>query len=218
MVGSDEPEEEGRLMAGYDDQRERMGWAEPLAQVVRGTVLRGVVHRIDPAKLRASLQVELLAGDTDDDTEHRQPYGFHSVPLAPDDDGQAECVAVIIAGDQDSPLVILVDDIRHRPKDWTAGDVGLFDHRGQRVRLRDGKVEIVTDDDLAADVGGNITLGNGATAGVARIGDDAQADATSDPAFWTWFQAVATAAGAPSPPSTLTSKITTGSGTVKAKD
>jgi len=63
---------------------------------------------------------------------------------------------------------------------------------------------------------GSLELNNGGPA-AARVGDTIKVDATTDPALFAWFAAVGTATGT-TPPTSITGKITTGSGTVEIGD
>jgi hypothetical protein len=62
---------------------------------------------------------------------------------------------------------------------------------------------------------GTISI-NGGSQGVARNGDATLANATTDAAFWTFLQAVATFCSLGTAPSSLTGKANAGSSTVKA--
>lgn len=59
-----------------------------------------------------------------------------------------------------------------------------------------------------------VILNDGSTS-VAKVGSTVLSTSTDDSVFWAWVSAVTTATGVPSPPVTLTAKITDGSDTVK---
>lgn len=103
---------------------------------VRGMVSRALISLVnDAAKLQA-LQVTLLAGQTPDDVEHFQHYGFTSVPHA-----GAEGIALAIGGSTGHTVVINVDDRRYRVKSLQGGEVAVYDDLGQSIRLtRNGVV------------------------------------------------------------------------------
>lgn len=77
--------------------------------------------------------------------ERFQPaYGFSSVPLPPDQDGKkaAEVIAGFINGNRSHPVVIAIDDRRHRPQNWQPGEGGLYDDQGQQVYLSRSGIKI----------------------------------------------------------------------------
>lgn len=186
----------------------------PHAQAIADGILRALVHRVDVSGARSRVQIEAISDDVKSGVEFMQPYGLHTVPLGPSGDPAeyAEAVRVLVGSSPDHPVVILINDIRHRPSGWGEGDVGLYDHRDQFIRIRDGKVVVETPDD--------IELGEGATKGVAREGDAVQ----SDTLFDAWIGQVQTAINILAPGSitpllsTMDGTITSASTTVKAKD
>lgn len=110
----------------------------PIATRVANTVARAVVRLADDSTKLQLLQVGVLAGETIDDAEHHQPYGFSSVPLA-----GAEAVVVFPNGDRSHPLVIAASDRRHRPTGGEPGDVTMYHHAGAKVTmLANGNIEI----------------------------------------------------------------------------
>lgn len=103
---------------------------------VRGMISRAVVGLVNDALKLQALQVTLQAGQTPDDVEHFQHYGFTSVPHA-----NAEGIALAIGGSTGHTVVINVDDRRYRIKNLPSGEVVLYDDLGHRVHLtRDGIV------------------------------------------------------------------------------
>ena len=195
-----------------NDDRDRYGDLEPIAQIINEMVRRGVVHRIDDTSARQRLQIECLKDDAESAVEYVQPYGFKSVPREPSTAGSAECVCLLVAGDPDHPLVVAVTDVRDRPTGWAPGDVGLYDHRGNFIRCQTNKIEI----DGAPD----IQLGAGAVKGVARRTDAVQGDV----AMGIWMGQVQAfinglAPGTVAPPlANMDGTITGGSASVTAKD
>lgn len=110
----------------------------PIRNAVRSTVARAVVHLVNDAKKLQLVQAGALAGETIDDAEHHQPYGFSSVPL----DG-AEAILVFPNGDRGHPIAVAVSDRRHRPTDGEPGEVSVYNNAGARVTLtKDGDIKI----------------------------------------------------------------------------
>jgi phage baseplate assembly protein V len=111
----------------------------PLASRVANTAARAVVQLVNDATGLQLLQIGVLAGETLDDAEHHQPYGFSSVPLA-----GAEAVVVFPNGDRSHPLVTAVSDRRYRPTGGEPGQVTIHNHvTGCRViMMANGSIEL----------------------------------------------------------------------------
>lgn len=102
------------------------------------SIARAVVQLVDDSRRLQRVQLGVLAGEDIDDGERFQQYGFSSVPL----DG-AEAVVLFPAGDRAHPLVIAVDDRRHRPTDGKPGEVCVYSNTGATIRLLEtGDIEI----------------------------------------------------------------------------
>lgn len=111
----------------------------PLKARLAMLVARAVVARVNDALKIQGLQVTVLAGETRDQVERFQNYGFTSVPKE-----GAEAVVLSVGGNRDHVLAIVVDDRRYRLKGLEGGEVALYSSvTGQTVILRqDGRVEI----------------------------------------------------------------------------
>lgn len=110
--------------------------SDRLMSRLRGMVSRAVVSLVNDSLKMQGLQVTLMAGQTPDDAEHFQHYGFTSVPLP-----GAEGIALAVGGSTGHTVVINVDDRRYRVKALQAGEVCLYDDLGHKVTLtRDGIV------------------------------------------------------------------------------
>jgi phage gp45-like len=111
----------------------------PLQTRIANSIARAVVQLVDDATRLQLLQLGVLAGEDVDDAERFQSYGFSSVPLA-----GAEAVVLFPGGDRAHPLVVAVDDRRHRPTGGKPGEVIVYNHTGAKVRLLDsGDIEVV---------------------------------------------------------------------------
>ena len=106
----------------------------PYARRLSNMIARGTVTLVNAATKMQSLQLRLLAGETKDNVEHFEAYGFTSNPNA-----GAECLALFLDGDRSHGVVICVADRRYRVKGLATGEVILHDDQGQSVYLmRDG--------------------------------------------------------------------------------
>src|SRR5262245_46520650 len=109
-----------------------------LALRISNLVARAVVGKIDNTKKLQEVQVSLQAKEVRI-AERFQQYGFSSVPLA-----EAEAVLLFPGGLRDHALALAVDDRRYRPTTWADGEVGLYTHEGDFLRLKSGRiVEVV---------------------------------------------------------------------------
>lgn len=110
----------------------------PIATRTANMIARGVVQLADDDKKAQLLQLGVLFGETVDNAEHFQQYGFSSVPLA-----GAEVVMLFPNGDRSHPLVIATTDRSSRPTGGDPGDVTLYHYKGAKVLMLDnGDVEI----------------------------------------------------------------------------
>lgn len=111
----------------------------PLSNRVANSIARAVVSRVTDASALQGLQIEVLRGETRDNAERFQQYGFSSVPLE-----GAEAVVLFPNGNRTHPLVVAVDDRRYRPTGRPEGEVNVYHHTGSRMRmLASGDVEVV---------------------------------------------------------------------------
>lgn len=105
----------------------------PMQTRLANTVARGIVKLVADSKKLQELQLGVLSGETVDDAERFQQYGFTSVPLS-----GAEAVVIFPNGDRAHALVVAVDDRRYRPTGLPPGTVCLYAPAGKEVRLGAG--------------------------------------------------------------------------------
>ena len=111
----------------------------PLRRRVLLLVGRAVLVLVDDARQMQALQVRALAGEVIDGVERVQQYGLTSHPHP-----GAECVILAVGGMRQHPLVVAVDDRRHRVTDLALGEVCLYTDEDEtetphRVTLRRGR-------------------------------------------------------------------------------
>lgn len=108
-------------------------------------VVRGVLMKADDSKLMQAVDVRHLHNERNPTVERFQNYGFSSVPLPPDQDGRkaAESLTVFANGNRSHPIVIAIDDRRHRPKNLKEGESLLYDDQGQQVYLTRNGIKFV---------------------------------------------------------------------------
>ena len=107
----------------------------PLARRIRLIVSRAVVTVVYDGLKMQGLQLTLLAGETADQVERFQEYGFTSVPKA-----GAEAIAAAIGGARGHLVAIAVDDRRYRMQDMQPGEVALYTDEGDYIKLSRGRI------------------------------------------------------------------------------
>lgn len=110
---------------------------------IKMMVARGVVTRANTETLMQALQVRLLAGETKDNVEFFETYGFTATPLA-----GAECIVLFLGGNRSHAIALATPDRRFRPKDLQPGEVSIWafengEEGGHRVDFKLGqKIEV----------------------------------------------------------------------------
>ncbi len=109
-----------------------------LGRRINNMVARAVVWMADNSTKLQQVQVSMQADEVRI-AERFQNYGFSSVPLS-----ESEAVLLFVGGLRDHAIAIAVDDRRYRPTDWIEGEVGIYTHEGDYLRLKNGRiVEVV---------------------------------------------------------------------------
>lgn len=104
------------------------------------TVARGELALVNPGGKMQALQMRLTAGETKDNMEHFEPYGFTSNPHP-----GAEAVAVFVGGDRSHGVVLVVADRRFRLQALKPGEVALHTDEGDYLHFKRGReIEIKT--------------------------------------------------------------------------
>lgn len=104
------------------------------------TVARGELALVNPGGKMQALQMRLTAGETKDNMEHFEPYGFTSNPHP-----GAEAVAVFVGGDRSHGVVLVVADRRFRLQALKPGEVALHTDEGDCLHFKRGReIEIKT--------------------------------------------------------------------------
>lgn len=140
---------------------------------VRGMVARAIVRLVDDARQAQELQLELLAGESQDAVERFQNYGITSVPHP-----GAEALVVFAGGLRSHGVVLAVEDRRYRLTGLQDGEVALFDDLGNVIKLGRERIDISAITELRVEApkvvvqSSNVRLGEDGGQPVARVGDD----------------------------------------------
>lgn len=110
----------------------------PLKTRIANMVGRAVVQLVKDSTQIQELQLDILSGETRDEIERFQNYGFTSVPKT-----GAEAVVLFVGGQRDHGLAIAVDDRRYRIGNLESGEVAVYTDQGDKIVLkRGGNIEI----------------------------------------------------------------------------
>ena len=106
-----------------------------------GVVARAVLRSSAGGDGMQIVGADLRDGDSPEEVELFEAYGFTSAPLA-----GAEGVGLTVGGDASHRLLVCVGDRQHRPTDLAAGEVAVYRNAaGHRILLKaDGSTEITT--------------------------------------------------------------------------
>jgi len=132
---------------------------EPMRQRVLLMLGRAVLRLVNDAAGLQRLQVSLLAGETRDNVERFQQYGFTSHPLP-----GAEGVVLFLGGNRDHPIVLSIDDRRCRIQALQEGEVAIYTDEdkqdgGHRIHFkRNQEIEIKAGKKFTINVGNGKTV------------------------------------------------------------
>lgn len=146
---------------------------KPLEDRLRLMIGRAIVRLVDDATSAQTMQLELLAGETQDAVERLQDYGFTSVPHA-----GAEALVACTGGLRSHAVAIRVEDRRYRLKGLQTGEVAIYDDLGNVIQLGRDRVEIFAVSEVRVEaplvkvLSDDVRLGGDGGGKVARVGDD----------------------------------------------
>jgi phage baseplate assembly protein V len=135
---------------------------EQFGRKLRNIVARGIVQMVDDGSKMQTTQIGLLDGEIFDGAERAQQYGFSSHPLP-----GAECFVVFCGSAREHPVIVSVDDRRHRQRDSKPGEVVIYTDEGDSIHFKRGNIiEVTTKGDVIVKAGRSIdaTAGTSITA------------------------------------------------------
>lgn len=113
-------------------------WKE-LQRKIMMMVGRCVIEAVNDSGPLQKNQVTILSGEVKDGYDRVQEYGFTSVPKS-----QAEGIVICIGGNRDHGVVIATDDRRYRPKNLKAGEVVIYNDKGDMIKFKDDSTIEIT--------------------------------------------------------------------------
>jgi phage baseplate assembly protein V len=130
-----------------------------LQGTIRNALARAVVSLVDDGRKLQEVQVDLLEGETRDEVERFQNYGFTSNPPA-----GAEAIVVFLNGARDQGIAICVDDRRYRLRNLQPGEVAIYTDEGDKIVFkRGGTIEVTASTKLSivapdVEISGDLTV------------------------------------------------------------
>lgn len=129
-------------------------WIAPLKNRVANMVARAVVSAVDDAKKVQVVQLDLLEGETRNEVERLQNYGFTSKPRA-----GAEAAVIFVGGRRDHGLAIAVDDRRYRVTNLESGEVAVYNDTGAKIVFKaNGDIELTPKPGQKVKVASNVEI------------------------------------------------------------
>jgi phage baseplate assembly protein V len=111
----------------------------PIKTRVLLMISRAIVRIVMDDKKMQQVQITVLQDEVLDNVERFQNFGFTSNPLT-----GAEAVLACVGGDRSHPIVIVVDDRRHRKLNLQPGEAAIYNAFGDYALLKaDGTFEVV---------------------------------------------------------------------------
>ncbi|EPG7298521.1 TPA: phage baseplate assembly protein V [Klebsiella pneumoniae] len=121
------------------DERSVKRLLDPVMRRIRLLCSRGRVNTVTDEHRAQNLQVSLLSGETVENVERLQNYGFSSVPT-----GGNDVVVLSVGGKREHLVALAVEDRGTRPQAKSSGDVIVYHAEGHYVRLTADGRAIVT--------------------------------------------------------------------------
>lgn len=111
-----------------------------IASSLNNLIARAVLTVLNTATKCQGVSLTLIGGESIENVEHIEPYGFTSAPLA-----GAEAVVLFPSGDRSHGVAIAVADRRYRLKGLRGGEVAIYTDEGDSIILkRDNVIEFTT--------------------------------------------------------------------------
>lgn len=125
-------------MANADQLRDFVNhMIRPIRNRLVMSITRAVLESVKDSGKMQLAKVKLFAGETREDIERFQNFGFTSVPQS-----GAEAVALAMGGNREHLIVVVADDRKVRLKDLLPGESAMYNAAGKKIHLKmDGTEE-----------------------------------------------------------------------------
>jgi phage baseplate assembly protein V len=127
---------------------------KPIRNRVYTMITRAVLESTKDSEGMQLVKLNLLAGETREDVEHFQNFGFSS--HAPK---KSEAVALAMGGNRDHLIVIVADDRNTRVKDLAEGESVFYNINGDKLILKaNGDLEKTLSNNYKATIAENMEV------------------------------------------------------------
>jgi len=141
-------------------------WIAPLKRRVAQMVLEGIVNTVDDTGAMQLLNVEVGSGEPLEPVQRIQAHGLTSNP----EEG-SEALVLLVGGNRDRPVAVVVGTGASRPTGLAAGEVAVYRNPDNMVVFKaNGDIELHADGKYKVTPSGDIELG--ATAAVKTLVND----------------------------------------------
>lgn len=96
---------------------------------------RALVKRVNAGTPTAKIQVDALAGETGQDFELMQSFGFTSNPPV-----DTQAVVLALGGKTSHSVIIATENGAYRVKSLQSGEVAIYNQDGAKITLKKGKI------------------------------------------------------------------------------
>lgn len=111
-----------------------------IANSLNNLIARAVLTVLNTVTKCQGVSLTLIGGETIENIEHIEPYGFTSAALA-----GAEAVVLFPSGDRSHGVAIAVADRRYRLRGLQGGEVAIYTDEGDSIILkRENVIEVTT--------------------------------------------------------------------------
>ncbi|ALB70540.1 phage baseplate assembly protein V [Cronobacter muytjensii] len=124
-----------------------------IKQAISNLAARAVLAALDSSRKCQAAGLKLIAGETKENVEYIEPYGFTSTAHT-----GAEAVVLFPSGDRSHGVVISVADRRYRLKGLKSGEVAIYTDEGDSIVLKRGRVTEITTSELVVNAESKISL------------------------------------------------------------
>lgn len=125
---------------------------KPLRNRVYTMITRAIIETVKDDDGMQIVKLNLLAGESRDDVERFQNFGFSSNPPV-----DSECVVIAPGGNRDHLIVIVADDRKTRIKDLAKGESVFYNAAGDKLILKaNGDLDGELSNDFKMKIGNNV--------------------------------------------------------------
>ena len=128
-------------------------WIAPLKRRLAQMVLEGIVNTVDDSGVMQVMSVEVGSGEPLEPVQRIQPHGITSNP----EEG-SEALVVLVGGNRDRPVAVVVGTGASRPTGLDAGEVAVYRNPSNMILFKaNGEIEVTCEGTFSVN-GTNLTV------------------------------------------------------------